>query len=75
MISNVFMDVLTDQQLLDRIEAFIDLHSMAPTRFGREAMGDGALIQHLKAGRSPSLRNVNKIVDFMAAYRGESAAA
>jgi hypothetical protein len=39
---------------------------MAPTRFGRETMADGSLVQHLRAGRSLSLANANKVMNFIA---------
>ncbi|MGI4880673.1 MAG: hypothetical protein ACRYG4_24680 [Janthinobacterium lividum] len=59
------MHIISDQELLEAIEAFLEKTGMAPTRFGRETMGDGSLLTHLKAGRSPSLRNAEKIVAFM----------
>ena len=67
------MDILTDRSLLERIDAFLDQHGMKPSRFGREAMGDGALIQHLRAGRSLSLRNAEKVVLFMENYQPDPA--
>jgi hypothetical protein len=36
-----------------------------------DAMGDGALIPQLKAGRSLSLKNAEKVLSFMAKYRPE----
>lgn len=62
------MEKLTDSALLTKIEAFLKSHDMAPSRFGILTMGDGALITGLRAGRSPSLKNANRIIDFMATY-------
>lgn len=63
------MEIITDAQLLERIEAFIAQHSMSASRFGREAMADGALVFQLRAGkRSLSLKNAEKVVRFMEAY-------
>lgn len=60
--------LLTDKALLDRIEKFITDHDMRPSRFGLDAMGDGALIPQLRAGRSLSLRNAERVVKFMDGY-------
>lgn len=69
------MEIPTDAELVARVDEFLTRTGMAPTRFGREVMGDGALVQHLRAGRSLSLSNANKVVAFMAAYRPQDAAA
>lgn len=69
------MSIMTDAELLAEVERFLKLANMAPTRFGREVMADGALVGHLRAGRSLSLSNANKLVRFMAEYPFESAAA
>jgi len=58
-------DMMTDQTLLRDIEAFLRDHQMSPSRFGLEAMGDGALVAQLRAGRSLSLRNAERVVRFM----------
>lgn len=62
------MSIMTDAELLEHVEDFLVKTGMAQTRFGREVMADGALVQHMRAGRSLSLTNVNKVLDFMAAY-------
>jgi hypothetical protein len=62
------MDMLTDAQLLVRIDAFLAQTEMKPSRFGLDAMGDGALVSQLRAGRSLSLRNAERVVRFMEAY-------
>jgi hypothetical protein len=69
------MEMLTDQRLLEQIEQFLKEHDVAPSRFGRDVMGDGALVQHLRAGRSLSLKNAEKVVRFMEAYQPQQAAA
>lgn len=65
------MKIITDADLLRQVEAFLKRTGMPHTRFGREVMKDGALVQHLREGRSLSLKNVNKVLGFMAAYRAE----
>ena len=63
------MNMLSDDDLLGRVETFLKQHEMAPTRFGRETMGEASLVARLRDGRSLSLRNANKLLDFMANYR------
>lgn len=63
------MKIMTDKELIAAVEAFLKRTQMKPTRFGREVMGDGALVQHLKEGRSLSLKNAGKVVRFMNSYR------
>jgi hypothetical protein len=69
------MEIITDAALIERIKAFIDQHQMAPTRFGREAMGDGALLSQLEDGRSLSLKNAEKVIRYMQEYRAGGLAA
>lgn len=66
--------LITDQQLIEKIEAFLDRHQMAPTRFGREATREAALLTTLKSGRSVSLARANRIVSFMERYDRDHAA-
>lgn len=66
------MDIMStanpDAELLAKIDAFIARTGMAPTRFGRETMADGWLIEHLRNGRSLSLKNARKVIRFMEEY-------
>jgi len=57
-----------DAELLEKIDAFIARTGMKPTRFGREAMNDGDLIRLLRDGRSLSLKNAKKVLDFMVEF-------
>lgn len=61
--------ILTDDILLEKVEAFLKRHEMAPTRFGLEAMGDGALVKQLRAHRSLTLKNAERVIRFMEEYR------
>ena len=60
--------LITDEQLIQQIEAFLARHGMAPTRFGRDAAKEAALLATLKNGRSLSLARANRIVAFMRQY-------
>lgn len=69
MILAVVMKIMTDAELLAKVEAFLERTKMPATRFGRETMADGSLVTHLRAGRSLSLANAGKVVGFMVSYR------
>jgi len=62
------MDIPTPDELIAKIEEFIERHSMAETRFGRDAVRDPNLLNDLRAGRRlPGLTKLNAIADFMRA--------
>jgi len=67
--------VPTDAELLGRVDDFLDRSGMKPTRFGLDSMGEGGLVKSLREGRSLSLKNVHRILDFIAAREAEMAAA
>lgn len=66
--------MITDTRLLERIDAFLAETAMKPSRFGLEAMGDGALVAQLRDGRSLTLRNVERVIRYMDGHRAELAA-
>ena len=61
------MDIPTHAQLLARIEAFLDRHEMAESRFGREAINNPAFISNLRKEPpvSPTLETLNRVGAFM----------
>ncbi len=60
------MNIPSDAELLASIHAFLVRHGMKPTRFGRDATGEAQLIESIESGRSPSLRVLRRVADFMA---------
>ncbi len=61
------MDVPTQAELIERIEAFCARHDMAESRFGREAVNNPAFVSGLRdRGRSPTLETLNRLSIFMA---------
>lgn len=62
------MKMISDEDLLQKVEQFLTDHAMAVTRFGRAAMGEASLVSRMREGRSLSLRNANKLLDFMASH-------
>jgi phage-related minor tail protein len=69
MILFVVMEIITDAELLTRINAFLKEHELSRAAFGKATMSDPALVQMLEAGRSLSLKNVNKVLRWMAEYQ------
>jgi hypothetical protein len=63
------MQVSSDADLLAQIERFLTRTNMAPSRLGLDAVGDGAIVFQLRdRKRSPRLKSVQKLLEFMAAY-------
>jgi hypothetical protein len=56
------------ETLLAQIEAFLEQHQIAATRFGDEAMGDRHLVRTLRAGRRLWPETEDKVRCFMEAY-------
>ena len=53
--------------LLREIEKFIRRSDIAPTRFGREAVGDPRFVFDLRRGRDPRPRTVARVRAFLEA--------
>ena len=69
------IDVPSDAELVDAIEAFLDRHDMRPTRLGSEATGEPQLVSSIKGGRSPSLRVLQRLKAYMRRKDAELAGA
>lgn len=52
--------------ILRKIDQYLKAQSMAPTRFGREAVRDPRLVHDLRRGREPGARMVARIEAFIA---------
>lgn len=58
--------VTTEAELLAKIEVFLSVTGMAPSRFGLDCLGDGALVLQLrKQKRSLTLRSADRILQFI----------
>lgn len=53
--------------LLVEIRAFCDQRGMAPTRFGKDAIGDPSFVSAIESGRDCRSRTIRKVRAFMAA--------
>lgn len=64
--------MITETELLSRIEAFCKEHGMPETSFGMRVLGDFNLVEDLRtSSRSPRLKTVNKILTFIDTYKPE----
>lgn len=61
--------LISDAEMLARIERFCAEHQMGTAAFGRSSIGDPSLVANLRANRSLTLRTANRIAEFMATYR------
>ena len=60
--------------LLDEVNSFLNRVGMAPTQFGKDAIGDPNLVRHLRAGRDPRLSTAQRVRDFMVQYEADVSA-
>lgn len=49
----------------DKPQKFLRCNRTAPTRFGREALGDPRFVFDLRRGREPRPRTVQRVRDFL----------
>lgn len=64
------MDSTITEHLLSEVEGFLHDTKMKPSRFGLEAMGDGALVSQLRAGsRSLSVKNADRVLSYIKRQR------
>lgn len=64
--------MMTPEQFRAKVESFLADTGMAPTRFGREALGDPNLVFQIRAGRAPSLRVATKVLTFISEARAKA---
>lgn len=69
------MDIPTPAEFHSRCAEFCERHGIAPTRFGREAVGEASFLKALEAGRSPGLALARKAIEYMQRIEAERLAA
>lgn len=52
--------------LLSRVERYLKLGVISPTRFGREAVGDPNFVRDLRNGRAPGKETIARVSAFIA---------
>ena len=55
--------------LLREVEKFLRRSNIAPTRFGREAMGDPRFVFDLRNGRDPRPETINRVRAYLEAVQ------
>jgi hypothetical protein len=55
--------------LLREVEKFLRRSDIAPTRFGREAVGDPRFVFDLRNGRDPRPRTVERVLTYLEAVQ------
>lgn len=60
-----------EQQFRSQLDAFVERTGIGLATLGRKALGDPNLMRQIARGRSPTLRTVDRILQFMAAYERE----
>jgi len=68
------MDTL-EEYVRSRVRAFLESTGVSPTRFGRMAVGDSALVHRIERGRSLTLRMADRVLAFIADHEGGSGGA
>ena len=53
--------------LLREVEIFLRHNDTAPTRFGREVVGDPRFVFDLRKGRDPRPRTIKRVRDYLQA--------
>lgn len=66
------MDIPTHDELVQRIDRFLERTGMAPSRLGRDATGEPNLVKSIRDGRSPSLETLNRLARVMREHDPES---
>lgn len=61
-------DLPTGAEFLEDIQSFCKQYDMAVTRFGMLAMNNGAMVNHLRNGRTVTLETARKTYVFMKEY-------
>ena len=62
------MTLLSD--FSEEVASFLTTSRMAPSRFGRDALGDPGFVAELRKGRCPNLRTIERARAFIATWRG-----
>lgn len=64
-----------EQEFKWRVDGFLRRTGLSRTALGLRAVGDPNLMREIEGGRSPSLRTVDRVLAFIAAYELDSGAA
>jgi hypothetical protein len=60
--------MLTHQEFLAEIDAFLERTGMSPSALGRAAVNDPSFVRDIRSGRSPQLAIIARLDNFMRAH-------
>lgn len=60
--------MMTQEEFLQAIEAFLERTGLTPSRFGTQAVKDPNFVFDLRAGRMPRLDMAQRVLAFMQEY-------
>jgi hypothetical protein len=66
---------MTNQEFNKKVEAFMKKYSIAPSRFGRDFVGDANFVAQMRDGREAREKNRSRILENMDAYEKQQEAA
>ena len=61
------------QEFQKEVDSFLAMSGMDPTTFGREAMNDPRFVFDIRASRSPSLRTIERVREWIKKQKGGTA--
>ncbi|WP_425230246.1 hypothetical protein [Sphingomonas sp.] len=59
------MELPSHAEVVALIDSFLARHRMAPSRLGRDALGEPQFVGQVREGRVPGLSTLTKLSDFM----------
>jgi hypothetical protein len=65
--------MLTHQEFLAEIDAFLARTGMSPSALGRAALNDPSFVRDIRSGRSPRLAIIARVDKFMRAHADDRA--
>jgi hypothetical protein len=63
--------MVTAESFLSEIDAFLKAKGVSESAFGKAVVGDPNFVSDLRAGRSPGLKTVGKVADYLKANAPE----
>lgn len=64
----MFLPMTMQESFTAEIVAFLAKHDLEPATFGRQALNDPNFVSDLRAGRSPNLRTIERVREFIDSY-------
>lgn len=65
----MFVGMITNQSIIDSVEAYCKAFGIAETTFGKRAVNDGKLLARLRDGKSISIDTYNRIQAAIAEHK------